>query len=80
MRFEAIGCGGNRRADAETVMELLDFRSGRPMTVGRFIEIARRSDAVLPGLGQSPLVIEAAPDNAGRHRIAGIAATAPRLL
>ena len=77
VRFEAIDCGGNQRAETETVMELLDSQSGRPMTVARFVEIARRSEAAVPGLGQAPFAIEAAPDNAGRrrHRIARIAAT-----
>ncbi|MEM8789717.1 MAG: DUF6428 family protein [Pseudomonadota bacterium] len=64
----SIDCGGRTDAWSETVMQLLDRRTGVAMPVGRFRKIAAHSMARIPGLGDTPLVAEGAPGNGGMRR------------
>ena len=79
--IRSIDCGGRSDEWNETIVQLLDGNHGRHMAVSKFIAIARRSEAALPGLSGAPLMIESAIGNHSLHRmtVTGIAADASRV-
>ena len=68
LEVSGIDCRGRMAHWQESQLQLLDGRSGAHMLVSKFIEIARRSMAALPDLGNAPLSVEFAPGNSGLHR------------
>lgn len=72
--ISSIDCGGRLADWTETQLQLLDGAEGGHMEVGKFIAIARRSIAQVPGLARSTLAVEYAPGNRGlrRYLIAGL--------
>lgn len=72
-RIDSIDCGGRVAAFRETVVQLLDGRRDAQevhMTAGRFLAIADRSRAALPGLADAPLIFEYGPGNRPALRLA----------
>ena len=67
--IKSIDCGGRTDQWTETVLQLLDSSEGTPMAIGKFLAIAEKSEAVLPGLSGVPLIFEYAPGNRGLHRM-----------
>ena len=61
----SIDCGGTQSARRETVMQLLDGHGGTHMKTGKFVSIAERSAAAVPGLEAGPLQVECALGNLG---------------
>ena len=66
---KSIDCGQRTDQWDETLVQLLDGADGTHMRVGKFIGIARKSEAVLPGLANTPLSFEYAPQNRGLRRM-----------
>ena len=66
--IKSIDCGGRPDQWVETIVQLLDGNVGTHMAVGKFIAIARKSEAALPGLSEAPLMIEFSIGNHSLHR------------
>ena len=66
--IKSIDCGGRTDQWVETIVQLLDGDHGTHMAVGKFISIARKSEAALQGLSEAPLMIEFSIGNHNLHR------------
>jgi len=63
-----VDCAAHVSRWSEALLQLLDGQHGTHMTVKKFTTIARKSAAVVPGLGDAPLFVEFAPGNRGLRR------------
>ncbi|MFG5381414.1 DUF6428 family protein [Yoonia sp. R2-816] len=68
LSVNSIDCGGRRSNWEEAQLQLLDGSHGTHMSAGKFASIARRSVAVIDGLGTVPISVEYAPQNQGLRR------------
>lgn len=62
--IQSIDCGGTRDAWQEVTLQIQDGQGREHMSVGKFLSISARSAMAIDGLGDSPLRVEFAANNA----------------